>query len=121
VLLGAEEGRRMPGFLFHVGAVALCPHGGPINTVSSNARVLVNGMPVATMADQYLIAGCAFTIPPAVPSPCLRVQWLVPAVRVLVNGVPPILNTSVGLCLSPAQAPQGPPIVTTTQPRVVAT
>ena len=110
----------MPGTLFHVGAVAMCPHGGPVNTISSNVRVLVSGMPVATMADQYLVAGCAFTIP-AGPSPCLRVQWLVPAARVLVNGVPPILNTSVGLCLNPAQVPQGPPVVATTQPRVVAT
>jgi hypothetical protein len=110
----------MPGTLLHVGAVALCPHGGPVNTVSTNARVLVSGMPVATMADQYLIAGCAFNVSGA-PSPCVRVQWLVPAVRVLVNGVPPILNTSPGLCLNPAQAPQGPVVVTTTQPRVVAT
>ncbi|MGH7462696.1 MAG: hypothetical protein ACREMA_16935, partial [Longimicrobiales bacterium] len=81
---------------------------------------LVSGLPVATMADQYLIAGCAFNIAGG-PSPCLRVQWLVPAVRVLVNGVPPILNTSASLCLSPAQVPQGPAVVVTTQPRVVAT
>jgi hypothetical protein len=110
----------MPGTLFHVGAVAMCPHGGPVNTISSNARVLVSGMPVATLADQFLVAGCAFNVSGG-PSPCLRVQWLTPAVRVLVNGVPPILNTSTGLCLNPAQAPQGPPVVVTTQPRVVAT
>lgn len=110
----------MPGTLFHVGAVAMCPHGAPVNAISSNARVLVSGMPVATMADQYLIAGCAFNVSGS-PSPCLRVQWLTPAVRVLVNGLPPILNTSTGLCLNPAQAPQGPPIVVTTQPRVMAT
>jgi uncharacterized Zn-binding protein involved in type VI secretion len=109
----------MPGPLFHVGATAICPHGGPINVISSNARVLVIGMPVATMGDQFLVAGCAFTIPP--PQPCLRVQWLVPATRVLVNGQPAILQTSVGLCLGPTQAPQGSPIVIATQPRVIGT
>ena len=109
----------MPGPLFHVGATAICPHGGPINVISSNARVLVSGMPVATMGDQSLVAGCAFTIPP--PQPCIRVQWLVPATRVLVNGQPAILQTSVGLCLGPTQAPQGAPIVIATQPRVIGT
>jgi uncharacterized Zn-binding protein involved in type VI secretion len=85
--------------------------------ISANTRVLVSGMPVATMGDQYLVAGCAFTIPP--PQPCLRVQWLVPAMRVLVNGQPAILQSSVGLCLGPTQAPQGPPTIIATQPRVV--
>lgn|SRR5690606_13540296 len=111
----------MPGTLVHVGATVLCTHGMPVQTVPGSARVLVSGMPVATMADQYLIAGCPFVLPGGAPSPCIRVQWLVPAVRVLVNGMPPILNTSVGLCLNPAQVPQGPPAVVTTQPRVVAT
>ena len=109
----------MPGTLLHVGATVLCPHAAPVSVVSSNARVLVSGMPVATLADQFLVAGCPFT--PSSPSPCLRVQWLTPALRVLVNGQPPILNTSTGLSLNPAQAPQGPPVVAGTQPRVVAT
>jgi uncharacterized Zn-binding protein involved in type VI secretion len=111
----------MPGPLFHVGNTTLCPHGAPVTTISSNARVLVNGLPVATLADQFLVAGCPFTIPPSKPSPCLRVQWLVPATRVLVMGQPAILQTSTGLCLSPEQAPQGPPVVAVNQPRVIGT
>ncbi len=75
-------------------------------------------MPVATLSDTSLVAGCAFTVGPQ-PMPCLRVQWLVPAVRVKVMGQPALLPTSTGLCLSPVQAPQGPPVVTTNQPRVV--
>jgi len=39
--------------------------------------------------------------PPGKPQPCIRVQWLVPAARVLVNGQPVLLQTSTGLCLSP--------------------
>jgi len=111
----------MPGPLFHVGNTTMCPHGGQAQTISSNVRVLVNGLPVATVADQTLVAGCAFTLPGPKPSPCLRVQWLVPAVRVLVMGQPALLQTSPGLCLSPEQAPQGPPIVSVNQPRVIGT
>lgn len=109
----------MPGPLVHVGAVAMCPHAGQMSIVSTNTRVFVSGQPVATMADQYLIAGCPFVLPNGTPSPCLTAKWLTPATRVLVNGQPAILQTSSGLCLSPAQAPQGPPNVVTTQPRVV--
>jgi len=109
----------MPGFVFHVGATALCPHGGQVQVISSNTRVLVNGMPVATVADQCLVAGCAFTVGPK-PQPCVRVQWLVPAARVLINGQPALLQTSTGLCLSPEQIPQGPPNIVATQPRVSA-
>ena len=56
-----------------------------------------------------------------VPHPCVRVQWLVPALRVKVNLAPVILQTSVGLCLAADQAPQGPPMVSATQPRVIGT
>jgi uncharacterized Zn-binding protein involved in type VI secretion len=110
----------MPGPLFHVGAVAMCPHGGQVTTISSNARVLVTGMPVATLADTFLVAGCAFTVPPGKPQPCVRVQWIVAATRVLVNGTPPITQASTGLALSVEGIPGGPPLVVQTQPRVSA-
>jgi hypothetical protein len=108
----------MPGFLMHVGASAICPHGAQVSVISTTARVLVNGLPVATLADLYLIAGCAFTVPGPKPQPCIKVQWLAPATRVLVNGQPPILQTSAGLCQSAEQIPQGPPTVIATQTRV---
>lgn len=109
----------MPGSLFHAGASAICPHGGQVSVIPSNTRVLVGGQPVATLGDSFLVAGCAFTVGPK-PQPCLKVQWLVPATRVLVNGQPAILQTSVGLCQSAEQIPQGPPTVIATQPRVMA-
>jgi uncharacterized Zn-binding protein involved in type VI secretion len=108
----------MPGFLFHVGASATCPHAGQVSVVSSNSRVLVSGAPVATLGDQYSIAGCPFVVGNK-PQPCIKVQWLAPATRVLVNGQPAILHTSAGLCLSAEQIPQGPPLVTATQTRVI--
>jgi uncharacterized Zn-binding protein involved in type VI secretion len=106
----------MPGFLLHVGATAVCPHGGQVTVIPTNTRVFVGGQPVATLADQFLAAGCAFTVPP--PQPCVKVQWLVPATRVLVNGRPAILQTSTGLCQSATMIPQGPPTVIATQARV---
>ena len=111
----------MPGALAHLGMVAICPHAGQVSVVPGNTRVLVSGQPVVTLADQYPIAGCAFTLPGPKASPCVRVQWIAPATRVLVNGQPPILQTSAGQCLSPEQAPQGPPSIVTVQPRVVGT
>jgi uncharacterized Zn-binding protein involved in type VI secretion len=108
----------MPGFLVHVGAMAACPHQGQVSVVSSNTRVLVLGQPVATIADTYPIAACIFTVPPSKPQPCVTVRWITPATRVLVNGQPPILQSSSGICLSAEQIPQGPPTVTVVQTRV---
>lgn len=109
----------MSGPLVHVAATVMCPHGGQVTAISSNTRVLVGGTPVVTMADQYVVAGCAFTLPGPKPSPCVTAQWLVPAARVQVNGQPVILQSSTGLCSSPEQAPQGPPTIVATQPRVI--
>jgi hypothetical protein len=110
----------VPGPLLHVSASVLCAHGGPATTVSSNARVLVSGMPVATVVDQTLVAGCAFNVSGG-PHPCMRVQWAGPAARVLVLGQPALLQTSPGIGVAADQAPQGPVVVGGVQPRVVGT
>jgi hypothetical protein len=111
----------MPGSLLHVGAAAICPHAGQISIVSTNTRVLVASQPVATASDTYLVAGCPFTLPAPKPQPCMSVRWLVPALRVRVNGQPAVLQTSAGVCQSAEQIPQGPPSVVAVQPRVQGT
>jgi hypothetical protein len=111
----------MPGPCVNVGATAMCPHGGQISIISSNTRVMASGTPVATLADQFMVAGCAFTVPPGKPQPCFSVQWMTTATRVLMNGQPPILQTSTGLALSVDGIPGGPPMVAVTQTRVMAT
>ena len=63
---------------------------------------------------------CVFTVGPK-PQPCVKVLWLVPAVRVQVMGQPVIIQTSVGLCQSAEQIPQGPPNVIVAQTRAIAT
>jgi hypothetical protein len=111
----------MPGPIYQVGAVAMCPHGGQITVASSDARVMVGSAPAVLVSDMGVVAGCAFTVPPGKPQPCATVQFLVPATRVTVMGQPVLLQTSSGLCLSADGIPAGPPIIATTQVRVVAT
>lgn len=111
----------MPGPIYQVGAVAMCPHGGQITVTSSDSRVMVGSAPAVLVSDMGTVAGCAFTVPPGKPQPCATVQFLVPATRVTVMGQPVVLQTSSGLCLSADGIPAGPPIIASTQPRVVAT
>jgi uncharacterized Zn-binding protein involved in type VI secretion len=110
----------MPGPLYHFGGTALCPHGGQVTVIPTNTRVFVSGQPVATIADTYPIAGCAFCVGTK-PQPCITVQWLIPATRVFVNGQPVILQTSTGLCQSAEKVPQGPPVIVASQVRAVGT
>src|SRR5947209_6652968 len=117
----------MPGVMLHVNAAVQCPHLGQAKTAPAQARVFVSGQPVATAASLFTVLGCPFTLPGPKPSPCVTVKWAMPATRVLVSGQPPLLQTppgpgtGAGLCLSPEQAPQGPPMVVAVQGRVLAT
>lgn len=107
--------------LQHVGLTAMCPHGSPINVISTNVRVKVMGQYVAVQGDMYMVSGCPFQIPVVVgtkPQPCLTVQWLKTALRVKVMGRPVLLKSSTGICLTSEQIPQGPPNVQVTQTRV---
>ena len=87
-------------------SVLLCPHGGRI--VAAPVGVRPPGpdgaMPLKAQ-DVFTVAGCAFFIG-AIPSPCVRVNWV---------GAGPdgSLNAgSVGLCIGANGAPQGPAVVT---------
>ena len=103
----------MPGFVLHVGATALCAHGGQAQPTSPNPRVLVGGQPVTTSAAPYTVAGCPF-VPPGGNGPCVLAQWMLGATRVLVGGVPVLLQDSQALC-----TPTGTPLsVVVTQVRV---
>lgn len=99
-------------------ALIQCAHAGMVSVVSANVRVRAGGQPVALVSDNYPIAGCPFLKPPPAPSPCVLVQWIVPAARVRVLGQPVILQASTGLGLAATLDPQGPVSVVATQPRV---
>ncbi|RYD45545.1 MAG: hypothetical protein EOP63_00860 [Sphingomonadales bacterium] len=111
----------MPGPVLHTGASATCPHGGMLNIVAASPRVQVSGMPAAVLTDQGLVAGCAFTVPPSKPQPCVTTRWMVGATRVIANGQPLLINPCVAICQSAEQIPGGPPIITGSQTRVFAT
>ena len=68
-------------------------------------RVLVSGMPIATIAAPYAVAGCAFA-PPGGNGPCVTAQWVVAATRVLVTGQPAVLLDSQAVC-----TPTGTPLL----------
>ena len=94
----------------------LCLHGGQASPTAASARVLVSGMPIATIAAPYAIAGCPF-VPLAGNGPCVMAQWVVGAVQVLSQGQPVAIATGVSVCI-----PTGTPLVpVTTQTRVMAT
>lgn len=105
-------------------ATIQCPHGGQVSIVTANARVKMGGAFAVTFGDTYTVAGCPFQVPIGTgtkPQPCIRLQWIVPAKRVKINGQPVLTMTSSGLCQSAEQIPQGPPTVVQTQMRVLAT
>jgi hypothetical protein len=106
----------MPGPILHVGATVLCAHGGQAIPTVPSARVLVSGMPIATIAAPYTVAGCAF-VPPAGNGPCVTGQWVVGAVQVTSEGQPVVIMTGVAVC-----APTATPLVpVSAQTRAIAT
>lgn len=94
----------------------LCAHGGQALPTVPSSRVLVSGMPIATIAAPYAVAGCAF-VPPAGNGPCVTGQWTVGAVQVTSEGQPVVIMTGVAIC-----APTGTPLLpVSAQTRALAT
>ena len=118
----------MPGLMLHANAGCQCMHAAPATIVPAQGRVMVSGQPVATMPSQITVAGCLFQIPTPggpKPQPCVTAKWSMPSTRVLVGGAPAMLLPAPGpgpaLCLSAEQIPQGAPVLSAVQPRVIAT
>ena len=110
----------MPGPILHTGASASCPHGAPLQIIAASPRVTASGMSVAVLTDQGVVAGCPFTLPNGTPHPCTTTKWIVASTRVTANGQPVLINPLTAICLAATQVPQGPPIITGSQTRVVA-
>jgi hypothetical protein len=99
-----------------MGAVVLCAHGGQATPTVPSPRVLVSGMPIATIAAPYTVAGCAF-VPPSGNGPCVTAQWVVGSVQVISEGQPVAILSGMAVCV-----PTGTPLVpVSAQVRVVAT
>ena len=95
----------MPSPVLHSGAVVMCSHGGQAMPTAPSPVVMVSGMPVATIAAPYTVAGCAF-VPPGGNGPCVTGQWIVGATQVLSQGQPLVLMSGVSVCV-----PTGTPLV----------
>jgi hypothetical protein len=94
----------------------LCSHGGQATPTAPSPRVLVSGMPIATITAPYAVAGCAF-VPPAGNGPCVTAQWVMGAVQVTSEGQPVAIMTGMATCV-PTATPLLPVVA---QTRAVAT
>jgi hypothetical protein len=110
----------MAGQTLNINSILKCPHGGKVQIISANNRVKVGGAFAALATDQFVIVGCPFQIPAAVPipSPCVTVRWLVNDLRAKVNQTPTLSQSSVGICMSAARIPQGPVMIVNAQKSV---
>ena len=95
----------MPGPVLHMGAVVMCSHGGMAMPTVPSPFVLLSGMPAATIAAPYTIAGCAF-VPPVGNGPCVTGQWIVGSLFVTSNGQPLAIMSGVSTCV-----PTGTPMI----------
>ncbi|MBU6400277.1 MAG: hypothetical protein KGS61_08150 [Verrucomicrobia bacterium] len=106
----------MPAPILHFGATVLCAHGGQAMPSAPSPRVTVSGMPIATIASPYGVAGCTF-VPTGGNGPCATAQWSVGAVRVTSLGQPVAIMTGLATCV-----PTGTPLLpVAAQTRAVAT
>lgn len=94
----------MPSPLLDAAAAVICAHGGRANPAAPNARVRVNGAPIATAPGPWAIAGCA--LPPQEGGPCLIGRFTTAATRVTSGGQPVLLADSLAVA-----APTGAPLI----------
>ncbi len=109
----------MPAIL-QLGCTIQCPHGGMVSVVPTNTKVKVGGAFALLASDVFLVAGCPFVVG-TVPQPCLTVEWQAPSTMFKINGQTVLLESSIGICKSPAGAPQGVAIVSGAQTNVSGT
>lgn len=107
---GREDLSSSPGIIVGAAAPLHCPHGGRASAASAYPAVRLDGWPVHTASDAFVVTGCPHTVD-GVPHPCATVRWSPRADGVRVDGVPVLLHTSPAQCFSAALVPQGAPVV----------
>jgi hypothetical protein len=106
------------GQFLNTASVLQCPHGGMVTAITTNVAAQAAGDFIVRASDTFMIAGCAFTLPPGTPHPCMTVQWIMSALMNTVMGDSVLTEESVGLCVAADQVPQGPVMISSTQPLV---
>ena len=105
----------MAGPLLTTSSTILCTHGGQATLTTSNAKVTADQAPALLETDIHPVVGCPFTLPGGKYSPCVRIEWSAGAQKAVVDGVPVLTRSSIGLCYSAENAPQGVAIIANTQ------
>lgn len=106
---------RRAGFVLTKRSVILCPHGGMVMHVpASFSGELVGGEIPLLVNDIYTVAGCLNFTGDFV-TPCMMVMWTSASTSYLINGIPVLIHTSLGLCQSASGVPQGPAIISSFQ------
>lgn len=99
-------------------STVMCPHGGQATLTTTNTDAVIDGAPALLQTDQHPVVGCPFTIG-TFYTPCVVIRWSTGATQTKVHEVAVLLQNSVGICYSGAQAPQGAAMVVQTQQRAL--
>ncbi|MFD4690350.1 hypothetical protein [Streptomyces sp. NPDC058463] len=91
-------------------ATLTCPHGGRASATTAHPAVRLDGQPVHTASDTFVVTGCPHTVDGA-PHPCTTLRWSPQPGGVLIDGSPVLLHTSAAHCYSAAHVQHGPPVV----------
>lgn len=112
----------MAGHMLDATASLKCPHGGKVKIVVVHRLARAGGALLATTKDKFTVIDCPFQIPAVVPipSPCMTVRWLVPDLLVTAGKAATLSQSSLGICYSAQQAPQGLVIIKSTQSKVTS-
>jgi hypothetical protein len=108
----------MPNYLT-IASTIMCPHGGQAILLTSNAKVSAQSGSILLQTDVHTVVGCPFTVGLKY-QPCVTITWSAGSTKTTINGTPPLLQTSIGLCKSAEQIPQGVAIIAYTQPKASA-
>jgi hypothetical protein len=90
-------------------SILLCPHGGRIQAFGGPVSTTPSGQQILTIAHAFLILNCPVRVlrEQLGPLPCVAVKWVTANQQVLVNGVPSLDVTSLGLCIDGRGFPAG--------------
>ena len=110
----------MPGNILTIASAIMCPHGGQAILLTSNTKVSPVGVPALLGSDVHPVVGCPFTLPGPKYSPCIRIEWSAGASTSTVDGIPVLVQSSIGKCFSPEGAIQGVAVIVNTQVKVSA-
>jgi len=110
----------MPGYILTTASQVKCMHGGTAMLTTANTQLKIDGAPALLESDVHAVVGCPFTIPPAKPSPCVKIEWEMGAVMCKSQGTPVLIQSSLGKCISAEGATQGLAIVAQTQMKLQA-